>query len=403
MEPAASAPDASAVVAHPSPAQPFSVVCFSPQPWNVRLPTNRQQIMRSLAERRHDVLFVHTAGFYVRRLVRTGRTRGAVPSHWRIHHQKPRNLAPWGRKYALPHRLNSRLGAGPIAEAAAALPRPLVAWVYDPCAVPLARRIGADLLVYDCVDDYAEQVGGDRRRRELVRSCERELVFRADLVFATATPLYERHREANANTFLVRNVGDFRHFARADRAPRPDELRAVRTPVVGFAGNFLANKVDLDLIAAAARARTDWTFVLIGPGGTEESRVRALAKAPNVVWLGPRSYAELPRYVAAFDVATIPYLSNQYTRSCFPLKLYEYLAAGKPVVASGVSELAGMEPDVVLAADAEEFVAAIDSALARREPADVARRRALAAANSWDTRAGQLADLVGAALAQARP
>ena len=83
----------------------------------------------------------------------------------------------------------------------------------------------------------------------------------------------------------------------------------------------------------------------------------------NVRWLGPKPYSELPRYVAAFDVGLIPYVENDYTRSCFPLKLYEYLAAGKPVVASGLPELAGMEPDVVLVDGPAAFVDAIEAAL----------------------------------------
>src|SRR6185436_18708700 len=132
-------------------------------------------------------------------------------------------------------------------------------------------------------------------------------------------------------------------------------------PIVGFAGNLVASKVDFALLHAVVSARRDWTIVLIGPVGADAVRdVRRLAHEPNVRWLGQKAYDELPRHVAAFDVAVIPYASNAYTRSCFPLKLFEYLAAGKPVVASGLPELRGMEPDVVVVAGAGAFADAVE-------------------------------------------
>ena len=136
-------------------------------------------------------------------------------------------------------------------------------------------------------------------------------------------------------------------------------------------------------------------MLLIGPTAPETtSSLEWLTALPNVRWLGPKQYAELPRYVAAFDVGLIPHVANAYTRSCFPLKLYEYLAAGKPVVASGVPELAGMEPDVVLADGARAFVEAVQDALKHDGEADQLRRRQLADRNSWETKTERLVELV---------
>jgi glycosyltransferase involved in cell wall biosynthesis len=121
--------------------------------------------------------------------------------------------------------------------------------------------------------------------------------------------------------------------------------------------------------------------------------VRELASRSNVHWLGLQSYAALPRVVAAFDVALIPYLENDYTRSCFPLKVYEYLAAGKPVVATGLPELAKLAPDVLLTAGTDQAVAAVELVLAEDDAAR-ARRIARAAANTWETRTSRLLALV---------
>jgi glycosyltransferase involved in cell wall biosynthesis len=165
--------------------------------------------------------------------------------------------------------------------------------------------------------------------------------------------------------------------------------------VLGFAGHFLATKVDFNLLEDVARALPQSTLLLIGPATTETApALERLARLPSVHWLGQKPYAELPRYVAAFDVGLIPYVSNAYTQSCFPLKLYEYLAAGKPVVASGLPELAGMEPDVVLVDGATTFVQAVQEAIARNGDAAQLRRRQRASSNSWEARAGRLLELV---------
>ena len=247
----------------------------------------------------------------------------------------------------------------------------------------------------DCVDDYTEQATS-ARKREMVVACDQMAVLRSRLVFTTSTAMYERQRRLNPATHLVRNAGDYEHFVgAADRAIAAPEVSDLPRPVLGFARNFLASKVDFDLLEDVARALPEWTLLLIGPAASETASVlERLAQLPSVRWLGQKPYAELPRYVAAFDVGLIPYVSNAYTRSCFPLKLYEYLAAGKPVVASGLPELAGMEPDVVLVDGATTFIQAVQRAVGRNGEAERLRRRQLASRNSWEARTGRLLELV---------
>jgi len=141
-------------------------------------------------------------------------------------------------------------------------------------------------------------------------------------------------------------------------------------------------------------------IVLVGPPA-ENARagLAGLQRLDNVHVLGFRPYDELPAYVGGFSVGVIPYRATAYTRNCSPLKVYEYLAAGKAVVASGVPDLGGMEPDVALAEGAEEFVAAVEAALAAESPEAVARRRELAEKNTWEARTERLLDLVGGRLA----
>jgi glycosyltransferase involved in cell wall biosynthesis len=384
--------------------KPFSVVCLSTAGFDVPLPTNRQQVMRRLAGRGHEVLFVETGAFlgrHVARLARRGDrsslvrelvwARDAAP---RIRTRKALNLLPRGHTYAAANAVNTALTKLALRGLVRRLPQPVVLWLYDPCAVGVAG-IGEAFVVYDCVDDFSSLEFYGPRERALVAAADERAARTARVVFATTSTLYERHTRSNPETHLVRNVGDFEHFVpAADPSFAAPELLGLDRPVIGFAGNFMPGKVDFDALEAVAR-RSDWTLLLVGPAEAAVSdELERVTRHENVLWLGAKPYAELPRYVAAFDVALIPYVTNGYTASCFPLKTFEYLAAGKPVVATGLPELAGMEPDVVLADGPAGLVEAIESALDERSDDDRSRRMALAAQNTWETRVGRLVELV---------
>jgi glycosyltransferase involved in cell wall biosynthesis len=361
--------------------------------------------MLRAAQRGHQVLFVETDAFLgrhigallrrrdrgslARRLLSTEKAAPGVVLH------KALKVLPWGSKHRLPNAVNSAITARLIRRLAANMPKPIVLWIYDPSAARVVGSCGEEFAVYDCVDDYAEQTTS-ARKRDYISDCDRRLALRSRLVFATSAAMYERHCRLNAATHLVSNAADYEHFAQAaDRAFAAPEVSALGRPVVGFAGNFLVSKVDFALLEETARARPGWTLLLVGPAPPETvSMLERLAQFPNVRWVGPKPYAELPRYVAAFDVGVIPYVSNAYTRSCFPLKLYEYLAAGKPVVASGLPELAEMEPDVVLVDGAATFVQAVEQALGGDSEVDQMRRRRLASRNSWESKTERLLELV---------
>jgi glycosyltransferase involved in cell wall biosynthesis len=386
-------------------ARQFSIICLSPQDWRVELPTNRQQIMLRVARRGHKVLFVETGHFLGRHLFTLVRgperrsfarrlfsTEEVVPG---VRLRKALNVLPWRARYRFTNAFNCVVTATLLRRLARGLTQPVVLWIYDPGSARMAGFCGEEFAVYDCVDDYAEQTNS-ARERGLLAAGDRTAALRSRLVFTTSTTMYERQRQLNAETHLVPNAGDYQHFARAaDPSTAALSVARLPRPVLGFAGNFLASKVDFDLLEEVAGARPQWNLLLIGPASAETaSALERLGRLSNVDWLGPKPYADLPRYVAAFDVGLIPYVSNAYTRSCFPLKLYEYLAAGKPVVATGLPELAAMEPDVVLVEGVERFLDAVEEALGHLGEADRIRRMRLASRNSWETRTERLLELV---------
>jgi len=394
-------------VSRPEPlaASTFSIVCLSSQDWDVPLPTNRQQIMSRAAGRGHCVLFVESGGFLGRHVWALARRPGrrsllrrltvgeeVAP---RIRVRKLLAPMPFGQRYAFANRVNWAFGRRSLGRTARKMPAPRVAWIYDPRGAKALGALGEAFGVYDCVDDYPEQTVG-RHNRALVAAADRDAARRSRIVFTTAQPLFDRHSAANPRTYLVPNVGDFDHFARAaDRSSADPELLELPRPVLGFAGSLDPRKVDLDVLRRLADSFPTGTVLLAGPArGAYRSSMDELVSRRNVRWLGFRRYEELPEVIAAFDVALIPYLENDYTRSCFPLKVYEYLAAGKPVVATGLPELAELAPHVVLATTASSAVEAVGAALTH-EARGATERQALAARNTWETRTSRLLELIG--------
>jgi glycosyltransferase involved in cell wall biosynthesis len=192
------------------------------------------------------------------------------------------------------------------------------------------------------------------------------------------------------------NVADTALFAEA-LAPGPEDpaITALPHPRIVFTGAVVGTKLDLELLAAVARRRPDWAFALVGPVGAGDpgTDVSALQGLPNVHLLGPRPYAGLPAVLRAADAALIPYAVNDLTRSVFPMKVYEYLAAGRPVVSTPLLSLEGVE-GLAFADEPASFVEAVEGALSQGDPDAPARRRRIAEAHSWERRLDEIGALV---------
>jgi polysaccharide pyruvyl transferase CsaB len=246
-------------------------------------------------------------------------------------------------------------------------------------AFALRDRFGWKV-TYDCMDDHA----GFSTNDELMLREERALAADADLVIVTARALYEKQRLQNPNCVLVPNAAAFEHFAKVPAAV-PLELSEIRSPVVGYYG-AIADWFDSKLLAAVARARPDWSFVLIG--STFLADLTPFADLANVHLLGERPYTSLPAYLHAFDVALIPFKITPLTESTNPVKFYEYLSAGKPIVSVALPELvSGTDERLVrFGADAGDFVQQIELALKETAPKFVQARQEFARQNTWEER-----------------
>lgn len=240
-----------------------------------------------------------------------------------------------------------------------------------PHAADVVERLPCRCLVYHCSDDFSQVRGFPNSLPHL----EAELCRRADLVVTTSQTLCEERRAYNANTHWIPNGVDVEHFSRP-AVP----VNGLKKPVIGFVGG-LSEWVDTQLVATLARRRPAWTFCLVGPAGGAD--LRPLRELGNVLLVGPRPYADLPRYLAAMDVGLIPFVQDRLTWHADPIKAYEYLAAGLPVVATDLPALRRLDRVVRLADSPEEFVAQIAEALHDDRRAE---RQAEAARHSWASR-----------------
>ena len=253
-----------------------------------------------------------------------------------------------------------------------------VSLVHNPFWSPLVYRMREEhgwKIIYDCMDEWDTFKGVGRPFLDQ----ENILVRNADLVLVTAGLLYEKWSKQARRCILVRNACDYEHFARIS----PNTLLAdVRKPIIGFFGG-IAEWVDIDLIRYAARRRTDWSFVLLGEVFTD---VSALKKMDNVHLLGRWPYEEMPSYLFHFDVCIIPFKKNKVTEAADPVKLYEFLSSGKPIVARDLNEIRQYE-DLLYLFDTEEgFVQRIEKALNEKDARIREKRRHTAASNTWDDR-----------------
>ena len=275
-------------------------------------------------------------------------------------------------------------------------------WNFQPCFPGVGLAVQPSLSVYHCVDDFASLPHWWNRPSD-VRVRETECCREADVVICTGVRLLESRRHLNPNIHFVPNGADVDLFATATRPETkvPDDIAGLPGKLVGFVG-VIDFRLDVELLAYLATRQPDWSLVLVGPVKGDAGDMSELRKLPNVHLLGHRPVPELPAYIKAMDVCLIPYVPNEFTRHIFPLKLYEYMAAGKPVVATDMEEIRGSGGDTItITRSNEEFHRAVVDAIASDSPDRVTRRLHLARGNSWDRRVEQVSEIIGPMLRDA--
>ena len=379
---------------------PRDCVLFSTADWDEPYWTNKQHTASIMAARGWRVLYVESVGFRSpkvgsgrdwarlwRRLWRgmqslaLGPPRRAtniwvlsplmVPAkhHWPIIRALNQALLRWSvGRFAKSHRFV----------------KPVV-WTYHPFMLDAITTLARGPLVYHCVDDIAAIPGVDVAA---FRNAQKALAAQCEAVFTTAMSLKEQCQQDNPNTYYFGNVVDSEHFGQAIEAGLvPAELAAIPEPRLVYHGVLSDFKVDFPLILKTAMARPEWHWVIIGEQreGQRSEMLAQLARLPNVHLLGYRSYQNLPQYLRAMQVGVLPTLLNEYTRSMFPMKFYEYLAAGLPVVSTPLDFAKEPRTGLEVGGDVEGFLSAIEKQL-QRGKLTAEQVRAAVGDNTWQRR-----------------
>jgi glycosyltransferase involved in cell wall biosynthesis len=270
-----------------------------------------------------------------------------------------------------------------------------VLWYYTPMAMEFTRDLTPRAVVYDCMDELSAFAGAPAAMRER----EQELLARADVVFTGGQTLYESKRHSHPNVHAFPSSVDVDHFARGRaKQPDPDDQAPIPHPRLGFFG-VVDERMDLDLLRRLSAARPDWHLVIVGPVVKIDPSV--LPVAANIHYLGPKQYDELPSYLAGWDVALLPFARNDATRFISPTKTPEYLAAGKPVVSTSISDVVrpyGIQGLARIADLPDEFVAAVEAALAEDAAERLRQVDAFLTQTSWDGTWTRMYRLVNAAM-----
>ena len=365
--------------------QPTTLLCFSHLRWNFVF--QRPQHLMSRFARQMNVIYweepvdigpKETAYLQVREAEEAPGVRVVVP-------HLPEGMPEEAREASLKRLVDAHV---------ASLTGRLISWYYTPMMLPFSRHLDAALTVYDAMDELSKFRFAPAKLLEL----EQELIDKADIVFTGGSSLYEAKKDRHPNVHCFPSSVDRAHFAKA-RAKLfdPADQEDLPKPRLGFYGVF-DERFDTELLGTVAEMRPDWTFVMVGP--VVKIAPEDLPQRPNICYLGPKTYEQLPAYLSGWDVALMPFAMNESTRFISPTKTPEYLAGGKPVVSTPIKDVVrhyGQLEGVKIASTAEEFAAACEEALElSRNPESgwLAEADLMLSSTSWDTTQARMAGLI---------
>lgn len=263
-------------------------------------------------------------------------------------------------------------------------------WTFLPNSLGVVRRLPKRALVYYCVDDMSAFKGVPA---DAIAKLDEMLVKEANTVFAVSKELFERKRLLNKNTFYSPHGVDFELFNKAvteGSSEKPVEIANIPKPIIGFYGLISSDWIDYNLVRFISAKRPEWSFVFIG-------KVDKLNDAPpeakNICYLPVKPYEELYKYSRLFDVAILPFNINKLTMNSHPLKILEYLSAGKPVVSVRIPEIVNYEEIIEVASDYDDFLNKIELCLKDQDDAK-RKRMEFAAQHSWENRFNEIQNII---------
>jgi glycosyltransferase involved in cell wall biosynthesis len=310
-------------------------------------------------------------------------TKGLRKTEDGIYLLSPPPYLPFGNKNRLINKLNQWLLSKTIKKQLKKLTYDkLDFYSFLPNSIDLIKYFDIDKVIYDCVDEHASFSG--LINEDVVHGMEKELTEVSDYRFATAKELIENRKMWGKEYQLVPNGAEFEHFIKVDdeELDIPEEIKNINGKIIGFVGG-IGDWIDLELIEKTARKMQNYQFVLIGPANTSVENLKMLK---NVHLLGSKSYFKLPNYIQQFDVCLIPFKINKLTLSVNPIKMYEYLTSGKPIVSTPLPEVLEYKEVIGIANNEVELEKKIIELLENDTNEKKKARQKVGKENSWEAR-----------------
>lgn len=373
----------------------FDFLCFSTTDWD-EIWGSRQQIMSRLGQRGHRVFFVERpAG--LEHILRYPNIRNQKIRRWR---QGIRNISENICKISLPLLLPGRYYSPAINDinqriTLKSVKKQLknyqiespILWIYNPEQGNLIGEFNERLSVYHCIDEFTAGTSG--RKKQIITKLENQLISRSDIVLANSLPTYQNKLAQNPNTYRISSGVDFELFSSSPISQDVSLLLdKIPHPRIGYIGN-LNDRIDFSFLDTLAAQRSEWSFVFVGdtyPLSATHPSIKQIKSRSNCYLLGKKPYAQMPSFVQAFDVCFMPFVQNERAYYRSPLKLYEYFAAGKPIVSTSLPETREFSDILYLASTPENFIIELDKAIRENDPSLEQQRKLIARHNSWENK-----------------
>ncbi len=265
---------------------------------------------------------------------------------------------------------------------------------YDPFFVPvLPKEMGAAINMYQCIDDISTEAYVAKHGVRLEAQAARE----SDITVVTSTNLCRFYSQIQPETHIIHNAVDISIFKDLyyREVERPAEIKDIKTKIIGFTGNLDNVRLDYRLMRRIAEGHPDKTLLLVGPINSPEVYSEGLDKMKNVILTGAKTIYEVPNYLKYMDVVILPSLLNKMARSVYPLKINEYLAAGKSAISTNFSDdIRSFQPHIRIANSHDHFVALVDEAMNDYSEIKVRQRMAIGESNTWTDRVREFWEIV---------
>ena len=380
-----------------------SIICFGGEDWWYHHPHSKNHLMRRFARAGNKVIFVNSISMGLAPM-KSGEVLPRIKRKLKSYAKLARTTAEgitvvspavvpfFGSRAAA--ATNRRLLTAQISALAKSrgMSRPIL-WIAIPTAVEVVGQLHEEFVVYHVSDKYDANTMDHATDPAFIRKLHERAIDAADLIFYSSRKLFAEADRGREKSHLLEQAVDFDHWSRIGRGEVSvaDVVEAIPHPRIGYFGAIEPWLVDQELIKQASRERPGWNWIFIG----NKSRGLEIESLPNVHFLPPVSYDELPHYAAGFDVCVLPWNTEvPFTSYGSAIKVREYLASGKPVVISPLPEYESLSDVLRIGRSREQFLELVDDALQENDAAKVAARQDAVKDGTWDARAERVSELI---------